>query len=226
MIIDPRRLQPSEPADRGKRQIRAGLAYVTDRSDILLVLLVVFFVGTFGMNFQLTSALMAQQEFGLGPEQYGILGTFMAIGSLAGALLAARRVKRPRGRFIVIMALVFGAIEVIAGLMPTYATYAAVLPIMGLAALLTLTAANASVQMGVDPQLRGRVMALYAMVLMGGTPIGAPVIGWVGEVFGPRWTLIGGGALTMLGVLFAAAVILRRKHRTITDSLRDPRLTT
>ncbi len=226
MIIDPRRLQPSEPADRGKRQIRAGLAYVTDRSDILLVLLVVFFVGTFGMNFQLTSALMAQQEFGLGPEQYGILGTFMAIGSLAGALLAARRVKRPRGRFIVIMALVFGAIEVIAGLMPTYATYAAVLPIMGLAALLTLTAANASVQMGVDPQLRGRVMALYAMVLMGGTPIGAPVIGWVGEVFGPRWTLIGGGALTMLGVLFAAAVILRRKHRTTTDSLRDPRLTT
>ena len=226
MIIDPRRLQPSEPADRGKRQIRAGLVYVTDRSDILLVLLVVFFVGTFGMNFQLTSALMAQQEFGLGPEQYGILGTFMAIGSLAGALLAARRVKRPRGRFIVIMALVFGAIEVIAGLMPTYATYAAVLPIMGLAALLTLTAANASVQMGVDPQLRGRVMALYAMVLMGGTPIGAPVIGWVGEVFGPRWTLIGGGALTMLGVLFAAAVILRRKHRTTTDSLRDPRLTT
>ncbi|HYI59301.1 MAG TPA: MFS transporter [Microlunatus sp.] len=226
MIIDPHRLEPSEPADRGKRQIRAGLAYVTDRSDILLVLLVVFFVGTFGMNFQLTSALMAQQEFGLGPEQYGILGTFMAIGSLAGALLAARRVKRPRGRFIVIMALVFGAIEVIAGLMPTYATYAAVLPIMGLAALLTLTAANASVQMGVDPQLRGRVMALYAMVLMGGTPIGAPVIGWVGEVFGPRWTLIGGGALTMLGVLFAAAVILRRKHRTITDSLRDQRLTT
>ena len=95
MIIDGRRLEPSLPASRGKHQIREGLAYVTSRSDILLVLMVVFFVGTFGMNFQLTSALMAQQEFGKGAEQYGILGTFMAVGSLAGALLAARRVKPP-----------------------------------------------------------------------------------------------------------------------------------
>ena len=77
---------------------------------------------------------------------------------------------------------------------------------MGLAALLTLTASNASIQLGVDPQLRGRVMALYMMVLMGGTPIGAPLIGWVGEVFGPRWTLIGGGALTIVGVAVAAAL--------------------
>jgi MFS family permease len=220
VIIDPGRLEPSPAASRGKRQIRAGLAYVAGRSDILLVLLVVFFVGTFGMNFQLTSALMAQQEFGKGPEAYGILGTFMAIGSLAGALLAARRTAAPRGRFIVLMAMTFGAIEIVAGLMPSYASYAAVLPIMGLAALLTMTASNASVQMGVDPRLRGRVMALYAMVLMGGTPIGAPLIGWVGEAFGPRWTLIGGGALTILGVLLAVAFIAHREQLKITDSLR------
>ena len=196
VIIDGAKLEPSVPASRGKHQIREGLAYVASRSDILLVLMVVFSVGTFGMNFQLTSALMAQQEFGLGPEQYGILGTFMAVGSLAGA------------------------IEVVAGLMPTYWAYAAVLPVMGLAALLTLTASNASVQMGIDPQLRGRVMALYAMVLMGGTPVGAPLIGWVGEAFGPRWTLIGGGALTILGVLLAVAVIARREHVTLGASLR------
>jgi MFS family permease len=109
---------------------------------------------------------------------------------------------------------------VVAGLMPTYATYAAVLPVMGLVALLTLTASNASVQMGIDPQLRGRVMALYAMVLMGGTPVGAPLIGWVGETFGPRWTLIGGGILTMIGVLIAVVVISRREHVTIAASLR------
>lgn len=221
LIIDPRRLQPSPPASRGKRQIREGMSYVIGRSDIALVLLVIFFVGTFGMNFQLTSALMAQQEFGKGAEQYGLLGTFMAVGSLAGALLAARRVNRPRGRFIVIMAMVFGAIEIVAGLMPTYATYAAVLPIMGLAALLTMTASNASVQMGVDPQLRGRVMALYAMVMMGGTPIGAPLIGWVGQAFGPRWTLIGGGALVIIGVLVSVAIIAHRDHLKITDSLRS-----
>jgi MFS family permease len=220
VIIDPRRLEPSPPASRGKRQIREGVAYVAGRSDILLVLLIIFFVGTFGMNFQLTSALMAQQEFGKGPEQYGILGTFMAIGSLAGALLAARRTRAPRGRFIVIMAMTFGAIEIIAGLMPTYATYAAVLPILGLAALLTMTASNASVQMGVDPQLRGRVMALYAMVMMGGTPVGAPLIGWVGQAFGPRWTLIGGGALTILGVIITVAFIAHREHLKLSDSLR------
>ena len=129
---------------------------------------VAFFVGTFGMNFQMTNALMAQQEFGLGPEAYGILGTFMAVGSLSGALLAARRRVAPRPRFVVIMACVFALVEVVAGLMPTYAAYAAALPVLGLATLLTLTAANASIQCGVEPRLRGRVMALYFMLLMGG----------------------------------------------------------
>jgi MFS family permease len=219
LLIDARTLQVTPPTARAKRQIREGLAYVGRHGEILLVMCVVFCVGTFGMNFQLTSALMAQQEFHRGPEAYGILGTFMAFGSLAGALLAARRRKAPRARYIVWMALAFGLIEVLAGLMPTYWSYAAVLPVMGLAALLTLTASNASVQLGVDPQLRGRVMALYAMVLMGGTPIGSPILGWVGEAFGPRWTLIGGGGLTILGVLVSVAVIARRQHLTIVPTL-------
>ena len=219
LLIDSRTLHVTPPTARAKHQIREGLAYVGRHGEILLVMCVVFCVGTFGMNFQLTSALMAQQEFHRGPEAYGILGTFMAFGSLAGALLAARRRQAPRARFIVWMALAFGLIEVLAGLMPTYWGYAAVLPVMGLAALLTLTASNASVQLGVDPQLRGRVMALYAMVLMGGTPIGSPILGWVGEAFGPRWTLIGGGGLTVLGVLVSVAVIARRQHLTIVPTL-------
>jgi MFS family permease len=220
LIIDPKRLHVTAPTARAKRQIREGLSYVVSHGEVLLVLCVVFCVGTFGMNFQMTSALMAQQQFHKGPEQYGILGTFMAVGSLAGALLAARRRTAPRGRFIVGMALAFGLIEVAAGLMPTYWSYAAVLPVMGLAALLTLTASNASVQLGVAPQLRGRVMALYAMVLMGGTPIGSPILGWVGEAFGPRWTLIGGGGLTVLGVLVCVALLARRQRLHIVPSLR------
>ncbi len=220
MIIGNRGLDLTRPTRRAGRQIREGLAYVRSRGDILLVLGVVFCVGTFGMNFQLTSALMAQQEFGKGPTAYGILGTFMAVGSLAGALVAARRARAPRGRFIVGMALAFGLIEIVAGLMPTYWSYAAVLPVMGLAALLTLTASNASIQLGVDPQLRGRVMALYAMVLMGGTPVGAPIIGWVGQTFGPRWTLIGGGALTTIGVLVVALLLARRQQLRIVPLLR------
>jgi MFS family permease len=160
----------------------------------------------------MTSALMAQQEFHKGAQEYGILGTYMAVGSLAGALLAARRRSAPRGRFVVSMAIVFGLVEIVAGLMPSYVTYAAILPVLGLAALLTLTAANASVQMTVDPQLRGRVMALYMMVLMGGTPIGSPILGWVGQAFGARWTLIGGGALSVLGVLLCVVLVAHRRH--------------
>ena len=98
------------------------------------------------------------------------------------------------------MAVTFGLVEIATGLAPSYLTFAAVLPLMGFVTLLTLTAANASIQLGVDPGLRGRVMALYIMVLMGGTPIGAPILGWLGETLGPRWTLIGGGAATVLGV--------------------------
>ena len=210
LLLDASALRIGPVAARARHQIRDAISYVLGNREILLVLCVIFFVGTFGMNFQLTSALMAQQEFGLGAEAYGLLGTFMAVGSLAGALLAARRVAAPRGRFIVIMAVAFGAIEMVAGLMPTYASFAAVLPIMGLSVLLTLTAANASIQLGVDPALRGRVLALYATVLMGGTPVGAPLIGWVGQAFGPRWTLLGGGAITIVGVLLSALWLARR----------------
>jgi MFS family permease len=224
VLIDPARLNLSPPAVRAKRQIREGLAYVRRRSDLLLVMGTAFFVGTFGMNFQMTSALMAQQEFHKGAQQYGILGTVMAVGSLTGALLAARRRSAPRGRFVVGMAVVFGLVEVVAGLMPTYATYAAILPVLGLAALLTLTAANASVQMNVDPRLRGRVMALYMMVLMGGTPIGAPILGWVGQAFGARWTLIGGGALSVLGVLLGVGLLARRKRLHLVPHLHAPHL--
>jgi MFS family permease len=214
-LIDGRRLTIIPPAVRAKRQIREGVSYVRNHRSVLLVLFVAFFVGTFGMNFQMTSALMAQQQFHKGATQYGILGTFMAVGSLAGALIAARRRVAPSGRFVVTMAIVFGLLEIVAGLMPTYATYAASLPFLGFAALLTLTASNASVQLGVDPKLRGRVMALYMMVLMGGTPIGSQILGWVGEVFGPRWTLIGGGAAVVVGVILSVLVIRRKSMQSL-----------
>ncbi len=218
--MDAALLHPTERMARAKGQIREGIAYVRRRSDLLLVLCTVFCVGTFGMNFQMTTALMAQQEFQRGAGEYGILSSFMAVGSLAGALLAARRTRAPRLRFVVGAALVFGVIEVAAGLMPGYWTFAAFLPLVGLASLLTLTAANAAAQMGSDPQVRGRVMALYSMVLMGGTPIGAPLLGWVGEVFGPRWTLIGGGGLTVVGVLLSVLVVSRSRHLTLPSPRR------
>jgi len=204
----PEDLDSAELAARGKGMIREGLRYVRSRPDLMLVLAIVFFAGTFGLNFQMTSALMATDVYGKGAAEYGILGTTMAVGSLTGALLAARR-GRPRYRLVVLAALAFGTVEILAGLAPSYLTFVLWTPVLGLTALTMITAANATVQLGSDPMMRGRVMSLYMMIFMGGTPVGAPIVGWIGETFGARWTLIGGGLGTILGVLLAAAIFSR-----------------
>ena len=200
-------LTPADLVTRGRGQLREGLAYVRGRPDIMLILAVIFFAGTFGMNFQITSALMATQVFGKGAGEYGLLGTTLAVGSLSGALLGARRSARPRVQLVVVAALVFGVLEVAAGLMPTYWTFVLVTPLLGLSTLTMMNAANTSVQLSTQPAMRGRVMALYLMIFMGGTPLGAPIVGWVGGAFGARWTLIGGGAFTVVGVLVAVLVL-------------------
>ena len=199
LLLDASRLDIVEPAARAKRQIREGLAYVRRHDRILLVLCVAFFIGTFGMNFQMTSALMASQEFGLGPQAYGILGTFVAVGSLAGALLAARRRAAPsaalrgddglhvrggrgRGRSDADLRLVRGGASCAgAGHVADPDRGERLDPAGGGAA-----AARAG---------DGAVHHAAARRHL----IGAPILGWVGEAFGPRWTLIGGGALLRWG---------------------------
>jgi MFS family permease len=216
-------LDSPTPSKRQPGMIRAGVAYVRSRPDLMLVLGIVFFTGTFGLNFQMTSALMATKVFDKGPTEYGLLGTFMAVGSLAGALVAARRVL-VRQRLIVLAALTFGVVEIVAGLMPSYLTFALMTPLLGLSALTMITSANTYMQLHTGPEMRGRVMALYMMIFIGGTPVGAPVVGWVGETMGARWTLILGGGLTILGVLASAALFLRgRAHdlERVDAALRD-----
>ena len=204
---------------RSKGAIRDGLRYVRGRPDLMLVLTIVFFAGMFGLNFQMTSALMTTEVYGKGASAYGILGTIMAVGSLAGSLMAARR-GQPRHRLVIGAAIAFGLVEITAGLMPTYLTFALVLPLLGFMALTMITAANTTMQLTVAPELRGRVMALYLMIFMGGTPIGSPIVGWVGETFGARWTLIGGGAMTILGTLLAV-LIFSRSQGLITRQRRQ-----
>jgi MFS family permease len=212
-------LKPTEPVPRASGQLRAGLHYVRSRPDIMLVMAVVFCAGTFGLNFQMTTALMATEVYGKGAGEYGILGSILAIGSLGGSLLAARRAQS-RQRLVIGAALAFGVAVMIAGLMPTYLTFAVFLPLCGFSALTMITAANAFVQMSAAPQMRGRVMALYMAIFMGGTPVGAPALGWLAEHFGARWTLVGGGALTVLGTLVAAMVFSRRQGLILTAGLR------
>ncbi len=171
------------------------------------------------MNFQITNALMATQEFGKGAREFGLLGSIMAIGSLTGALLAARR-RVVRLRLVVGAAVVFGVSVVVVGFMPTYPLYALALIPAGMAALTCMTAANATMQTSVAPAMRGRVMALYLAVFFGGTPIGAPLIGWLAEAYGPRWSLLVGGTVTAVGSLVAAGLLARRGRMTVRAHLR------
>lgn len=213
-------LQSRPGTPRAKGQIREGLAYVRGRSDIVVIMVVVGVVSTFGLNFQLTSAMMARTEFGKGPEEYGILGSVLAIGSLAGALLAARR-ERPRVRLVIGAALAFGVTTGIMALMPTYPAYAISTIPVGLASLTMMTAANSTIQMSTDPAMRGRVMALYMMVFLGATPVGSPIVGWIAEAHGARWA-IGIGSISALLVAGAAALwAVRNWHLEVRYSLRS-----
>jgi MFS family permease len=204
-------LQPSPPVARGKGQLRAGLAYTWAHPDLVLAMALAFVLGTFGFNYQVTIALMARETFGLGAEAFGLLSTCFAVGSLSGALLSTRRSVRPRQRFLVGSAVVFGLFTVVAGLMPTFATFALVLVPTGAAALVFSVATNSFVQLGVDPQMRGRVMALYFMCFMGGTPVGAPLVGVISEHLGAPWGLLLGGAVCAVAGLVAAALLARRR---------------
>lgn len=206
--MDPGLLHTAELRPRTPGMLVEGVRYVRSQPKMVMILIMVFFAGTFGMNFQITSALMATQVFGKGAGEFGILGSAMAVGSLTGALLAARRT-RIRMRLLVLAALGFGAAEVVAGVLPSYVAFAAFAPVIGLCTLTLLNSANATMQLESDPALRGRVMALYMTIVMGGTPLGSPIIGWIGEHLGARWTLVAGGVLTMAGVLVAVAVFAR-----------------
>jgi len=216
-------LTPS-PRARGKGQIRDGLRYVRGRPDLKVVLFLVFVLGTFGMNFQLTMALMATTVFDKGAGEYGLLGSIMAVGSLAAALLSARRA-RPRMRVLLVALAGFTVSTALLATAPSYLLFAIYLVPTGLAALTALTTANAMVQISVDPVMRGRVMALYMAIFMGGTPVGAPVLGWIGDAWGPRWTIGIGTVAVGLSLVAVAVWFARRQNVAVTfQTRRSPRL--
>ncbi len=192
------------PTPKEKGMVRQGFDYVRSRSDIVVITVVVGVISAFGLNFGMTTALMSRVEFGKGAGEYGLVGSVLAIGSLTGALMAARR-ERPRIRLIVASAFGFAASTALMALMPTYALFTLACIPAGFSALTLLTAANTTIQLSTDPLIRGRVLALYMMVLTGATPIGAPLVGWIGEAFGPRWS-IGIGSLAALVVATWATV--------------------
>jgi MFS family permease len=195
---------------RSMRDFSAGFTYVASRRDLVVVFSMIFVMGTFGMNFPIYASTMAVL-FHQGAAGYGLLSTALAVGAVAGALLAARRAE-PRFGLMVVAAILFGVGLMIGALAPDYLVLAVALPLVGVASQTFMTTANGTVQLSVERWVRGRVMAIYMAIFMGGTVVGAPVIGWIANTLGPRDGLAAGG---LAGIAAAAigTVWMARERR-------------
>ncbi|GGG42081.1 MFS transporter [Kocuria dechangensis] len=190
---------------RGRGQIREGIAYVAGRPDIVAVLVTIFLIGTFGLNFAVFLAAMAGPVFGRGSEVFGLLNSVLAVGTVAGALLSARR-RSARLRYVYGGSAVFALSCLGAATAPSLPLFALWLVPCGLSSLTIMTTANAYVQSTTSPVMRGRVMSLYMAIFMGGTPVGAPVVGWITDALGARWgmgvAVAAGLAGAVVGLVF------------------------
>lgn len=180
--------------------IREGFAYVKARPDLYVVMIAVFFAATFGLNFQIFNALMARGEFNKGAASFGLLGTFIAVGSLSGALISARLEKQRNTMFVIRMGTVFSIAVLALSIMPTYTLYAIWLPFCGFTALTMLITANSLMQMHSDPAIRGRITGIYLLIFMGGTPFGSLAIGYLVEAIGVRESVAVCGGISLIGM--------------------------
>jgi MFS family permease len=200
-------LHPSHVSAR-RGGLTDGVRHVWGRPELRAVLLMFFLIGTFGINFPIYISTMAVSVFHVGAGQFGLLTSAMAVGSVSGALLSARR-ERPRLALLLGAALAFGATLGLAAVMPSYRAFAVALFFVGLATQTFTTTANSAAQLWAEPSLRGRVIALVLAVSAGGTPLGAPLVGFVADTLGPRWSLVAGAASGFLAALVGVRAVAR-----------------
>lgn len=210
-------------AAKQRGQIKEGVAYVVKRPEILMVLLVIMVFSGLGLNLQMTSAFMATQVFDKQASETGIFGTFIALGSVIGSLMAARRTT-PRLRTVVVGAGFFGIAETLLALAPDFRLFVLLAIPVGFLSLTVLTSANVYVQLSAEEQIRGRVIALYGMIFLGVTPVCAPFIGWVSATFGARWSiLVGSLACIVISAVVGTWAFLYRRKQGMRVSLFDSR---
>ncbi len=212
LAMRPGELFAAPPVPRARGQLRAGFAYVRRRRDLVLVIVAVFFVSTFGINFPLALSLLAREGFGLGADAYGLLSTMLAVGTLTGALLAAKRTGMAALRTALVGGCAFGVVSVLAGLAPWFWLAAAVLVLVGLLQMSFTTSAMSIVQLSVDPEFRGRVMGIYMLAFLGGTPLGAPLLGAIADLTTPAAPLLVGGAVSAVTCAVCGVYALRRSR--------------
>ncbi|MFG3498716.1 MFS transporter [Streptomyces sp. NPDC047928] len=208
LLMRPAELHKAARAPRGKGQLREGLRYVAGRPELIWPIALVGFIGTFGFNFPIWLTAFSDGIFHVGAGTYGFLNTLMAVGSLAGALLSARR-GTSRLRMLVGAAAVFGVLEIAAALSPSFWLFALLLVPIGMVGLTVNVTANSFVQLATDPVMRGRVMSLYMMVFVGGTPLGAPLLGWISDTYGARAGFATGGAVSLAAAVVIGVVLAR-----------------
>jgi MFS family permease len=208
MLMRARDLHVVRRAPRGKGQLREGLHYVAGRPDLMWTIILVGFIGTFGFNFPVYLSAFADDVFHAGAGSYSLFNTLMAVGSLAGALLAARR-GTAKMRVMIAAAVAFGGLELVAATAPSLWLFSLLMVPIGMFGMTVNVTANTTVQMGTDPAMRGRVMALYMMVFMGGSPIGAPIAGWITDAYGVRAGLAVGGAIAAAAAVVIGLVLAR-----------------
>jgi len=198
----------------------AGFRYVTSRRELRTILLMLLLIGTFGLNFPIFISTMAVTVFHAGAREYGLLSGSLAVGTIAGSLLAASRAK-PRMALLLAGSATFGLGCGLAAVAPTVWLFAAALALIGVAALTFTNSTNSLLQLSTDPAMRGRVMAIRLAIALGGTPIGAPIVGWVADTFGPRWAL-GVGAASGFAAVVVVVTYLAKDSRGHSPSRSIP----
>jgi MFS family permease len=204
-------LRTSARAHRTKSGFPEGLRYVWRKPDLRAILIMLFLIGTFGLNFPIFVSTMAVNVFHSDARGFGLLSSIMAVGTLSGALFAAGR-RKPSLASLLAGAGVFGLGCTLAALAPGYWWFGAALVVIGAAGLTFTNGTNSIMQLSTEPAMRGRVMALRVGIALGGAPIGAPIVGWVANHFGPRWALGIGAGAGFTAALVAAYVLARRRE--------------